>query len=299
MVKIYKRLPSLSGLATFHAVAKLGSFSLASNSLHLTQSAISKQMKLLETQISARLFDRGARGVELTDQGRELLVCADRVLDDLERSVHRVRLLHHNGAVKIICTEAVAHFWLSPRLYDFASSYPNVRIDVVTTGEVDPSDLRDHDFAILYGHGDWSNLNQFPLFAEVVYPVAHINFSTELVHKPSDFLSLKLIQLNPERWPWMTWREWLHSFGVVHERESEIAQFSHASLAISAAINQQGVALGWDFMMETLLQNKLIKKVGDFSVTTGMTDFLVYSQNRILSPDAVSFRDWLLNNITR
>lgn len=293
-MKLFNRLPPIHALAVFHAVAKLSSFTLAARYLHVTQSAVSKQIRGLEAQLGMTLFRRKSHGVALTAQGQLLLASAERALDDLQQAIHQARGLDRDAVVRIICTEAVAHYWLAPRLSALAACHPSLKVNVFTTNDIDPMDMDDYDFGILYGAGRWPHLRSHALFAEVVYPVCHIDYSVDQIRIPADFLRHKLIQLNSEIWKWATWEDWLRHFGVDYPPGKELILYNQATLAIAAALNKQGIALGWEFMLDDLLRNGMIRKAADFKLVSGLSDYLAYRQDKPLSQSAALFRDWLL-----
>lgn len=293
-VKLFNRLPPIHALGVFHAVARLGSFTLAAQQLHVTQSAVSKQIRSLEEQLGMALFRRKSRGVALTAQGELLVASAERVLEDLQHTIQQARSLGRDAVVRIVCTEAVAHYWLAPRLSQLAAFQPGLKVNVFTTNDIDLLDMDDYDFGILYGDGRWPQLYSHELFAEVVYPVCHVDYPVDEIHSPADLLRHRLIQLNPEIWKWATWKDWLSHFGVAYQPGEDLISYNQATLAIAAALNKQGIALGWEFMLGDLLRNGLIRKAADFKLVSGRSDYLVYRQDEPLSPPAALFRDWLL-----
>jgi DNA-binding transcriptional LysR family regulator len=119
-------------LATFVAVAESGSFSVAAEGLHLTQSAVSRRIANLEQRLEARLFDRVGRTVALTESGRTLLPRARRLLADLEDTRTLIRNLTGavSGALALATSHHVGLHRLPPVLRAFSRAHPEVRLDL-------------------------------------------------------------------------------------------------------------------------------------------------------------------------
>ncbi len=124
---------NLAHLQAFASVAEHGSFSLAAESLHLTQPAVSKRIVALEQALDARLFDRGGRDVQLTEAGRVLLEHARRALDELEAARHRIHDLASGdirGRLVVATSHHVGLRRLPPVLSTFKRRYPEVRLEL-------------------------------------------------------------------------------------------------------------------------------------------------------------------------
>ena len=119
-------------LKAFITVAELGSFSEAAEQLHLTQSAISKRIALLEQQIGKRLFDRIARQVSLTEAGTELLPRARRIIQEYENALQAINDLsgEASGTLRLAISHHLGLHRLPPILKKFAQQYPNVALDI-------------------------------------------------------------------------------------------------------------------------------------------------------------------------
>lgn len=120
-------------LRTFHAVAEAGSFTRAGESLHLSQSAVSRQISALEESLNAPLFQRHARGLKLTEQGRLLL---GTVTDIQARLASTRSLLSESagqpvGPLRITTTVGLGSTWLTPRIREFLDIYPDIAITLV------------------------------------------------------------------------------------------------------------------------------------------------------------------------
>ena len=140
------------GLRAFMAVAEVGNFTRAGERLHLTQSAISQQVRRLEESIGRPLFRRTTRSVELNPDGEMMLFYARRILDCMETAWHQVTSpLIAPCSVRFGMTEDIAAMWLQPLLTEFASAYPTVHLEVsvgITRELLDRLDQGEIDFAV-------------------------------------------------------------------------------------------------------------------------------------------------------
>ena len=123
-----RKIPNFVLLRAFESAARLESFTLAANELHLTQSAISHQIKELEEYFSKPLFIRRNRKVELNSEGKRLLDSLSRVFDVIEAACNEVGLAPESQVLALHCAPSFAINWLGPRLPTFVKKYPNITI---------------------------------------------------------------------------------------------------------------------------------------------------------------------------
>jgi DNA-binding transcriptional LysR family regulator len=137
-------------LKVFHAAAEAGSFTHAGEQLGLSQSAVSRQVSALETELSVSLFHRHARGLILTEQGELLHRTAHEVFMKLESA--RAKLTDSrerpNGDLRVTTTPGIGVHWLTPRLGEFMDLYPDIRVTLMTTDEELDLAMREADVAI-------------------------------------------------------------------------------------------------------------------------------------------------------
>src|SRR5215218_11059725 len=137
-------------LRVFHAAAEAGSFTHAGEQLALSQSAVSRQVSALESELGVSLFHRHARGLILTEQGEVLRATAHDVFMKLEAA--RAKLTDSrerpNGELRVTTTPGIGVHWLTPRLGEFIDLYPDVQVTLLTTDEELDLAMREADVAI-------------------------------------------------------------------------------------------------------------------------------------------------------
>jgi DNA-binding transcriptional LysR family regulator len=294
MEKNQKALPPVGPLVFFDAVARTGSFTLAAEELFITQSAVSKQIKKLEENLGFPLFARKHRGVELTEPGRELYEGVQPALESMRDTVQRVRKWYDQNTLSVVCTHAVAHYYLFPRLAHFQQQYPDITVNVVATNQLSPALCQAHDFAILYGAGQWPGLSGAKLFDEIVYPICSTDFPVGQVETLDDLLKLPLIQIDNDGWDIMNWNDWLAHFGKAFKPAGKVITYNQVTLALNAAERGLGVALGWEFMAREMIEKGAVQGIEQFQLRTGFSDYLVHASKAKLSNACRIFRDWLL-----
>lgn len=289
-----KNIRALHYLYYFYIVGKMGSFSKAADALSVTQGAISKQINTLEEMVNVKLFIRESRGVRLTQQGELLYENIVPYIDVALNSLQKIQEIPDANIIEIVCTEAIAHYWLAPVIYEFSEQHPEIEVHVISTNAIHPNMIASYDLGILYGEGLWPNLEKHLLFSEKITPICHTDYSVEDIETVDDLMQHKIIYL---QWPWISWKEWMVLNGSEYSPKKGVLVYNQITLTLAACANKQGIALGWDFMIKDLVKNNILKKIDKFEVTTQINDYLVSAKGKELSPQARIFKDWLLSGI--
>lgn len=137
-------------LRIFHAVADAGSLTHAGDMLHLSQSAVSRQIRGLEESLNATLFHRHARGLILTEQGELLFDATKAMLKRLDTATARIRDSEEEvfGELRVTTTIGFGTLWLAPRLPKLYAKYPDLKIDLMLEERVLDLPMREADVAI-------------------------------------------------------------------------------------------------------------------------------------------------------
>ncbi|MDX5384246.1 MAG: LysR family transcriptional regulator [Rhodobacterales bacterium] len=137
-------------LRIFHAVADAGSLTHAGDTLHLSQSAVSRQIRALEDSLNTTLFHRHARGLILTEQGELLFEATSSMAKRLETAAARIRDSEEEvfGELRVTTTTGFGSLWLAPRLTRLYQKYPDLKIDLMLEERVLDLPMREADVAI-------------------------------------------------------------------------------------------------------------------------------------------------------
>jgi LysR family glycine cleavage system transcriptional activator len=256
----YRALPPIGTLRTFEAVARYLSFTKAADELALTQSAVSHQMRALEEHLGARLFQRLHRGIELTADGRIFLEGARAGLDSVMLASERVRNQRRVGVLTVAAPAAFAIWWLVPRLGRFAALYPDIEVRIATIEGREPDLWRDGiDVAVVKRPAKLAARNsaEMPLLREVVYPVCSplLLAGPSPLRTPADLVQHSLIECEAAQAEdaEFAWSTWLGRFGLNEAPALRQLRFNHFGVALSAAVDGLGVALGRSPMVDAEL----------------------------------------------
>ncbi|GGK70859.1 LysR substrate-binding domain-containing protein [Amphritea balenae] len=302
MVGFKKKLPPLSTLVTFEAAARLLSFTQAGEELHVTQTAISRQVRSLEEYLSRPLFIRGHRSVKLTDAGELLLQSVSMGLEHIATTVTELRYAKPESHLTVSATIAFASLWLSPRLLAFKQLHPNLEVRILASDR--DINLQTEGVDLAFGCGDYDNQSGVKatfLFADEVFPVCSSNYlnTRAQINKPEDLLQHQLLHLDDEHWRNISWKAtdwslWLKSQDVKGPLPSGGLRINNYPLLLQTAVNGQGIALGWKHLVSDLLKQGLLIKPLQQSLNTHRGYYLVESSQAPLSIEAKTFRDWIL-----
>lgn len=169
-------------LRIFHAVADAGSLTHAGETLHLSQSAVSRQIRALEESLNATLFHRHARGLILTEQGELLFEATDAMVKRLEAASARIRdsADEIQGELRVTTTTGFGTIWLAPRLRNLYARYPELKINLLLDERVYDLPMREADVAIRLKEPSQADLIRkrlmsvhMRLFASPAYLEAH------------------------------------------------------------------------------------------------------------------------------
>lgn len=240
-------LPPLNGLRAFEAAARCGNLIKAGEELRVTPSAVGHQIRALETYLGVRLFDRKAKRLTLTTTGKRFAEMLTQGFDLLHRATSAIRRESSGRPITVSATPALALRWLAPALDQLRQEgIAEFRIDA-SSREADLF-AGEADLDIRYGRTVEEGLVADVLFSEVVFPVCHPDYMSELyLHRPEDALRAKLLFVDD--WAhrggvWSSWRDWLAEAGVAVDKLSEAARFAEMDRAVEAAAGGAGLAIG-------------------------------------------------------
>ncbi|SAL04342.1 DNA-binding transcriptional activator GcvA [Caballeronia calidae] len=288
-----RRIPNFVLLRAFEAAARLQSFTLAAEELHLTQSAISHQVKELEEYFGRKLFHRRNRRVELTQEALRLQESLGRVFDVIEAACGDVALSSKAQVLAVHCAPSFAAKWLGPRLPEFMREHPDVTIRLSSSAEaIDLTQLQDIDVAISYGYAlERPGIMTSAIGRERIVPLC----SPALLDKSEPLIefmaSATLIDSQLSR---VTWPEWFVLNNIPLPTQPR-PSFDRAALVLSAAVDGMGIALESVRLAEReLARGDLVELGADiFRPLARETHFLSYRMSDKNVEKVKGFRRWL------
>ncbi len=289
------KLPPLTALRTFEAAARRGSFTKAAEELHVTQSAVSRQIRTLEEDLGVPLFRRGHRKVRLTADGERLLPVLSQAFRDIEKTVARLRQPERDVKLKVPPTFAIR--WLIPRLERFQTERPDIQVRLTSgVGEVklgkEPFDL-----GVIYVRAGEPGRRGDVLVEDRAVAVAAPRYLAHAppLAMPGDLARHQLLVTNPSAWDW---RRWARAFDVDDLPFDDALQLELAEAGIQAARSGQGVALvNRAFVGRELAEGKLVAPLDVPPLELGHW-LAVYGRGVLDDRCVAAFRDWLVREAT-
>ena len=285
-------LPPLNWLRAFEAAARHLSFTQAAHELHLTQAAISKQVKLLELQLRQHLFVRLPRGLALTKGGEAYLPKVRDAFERLDSGTQEVFGRQRGAVVTVRCAVSFAVNWLAPRLPDFRAKHPNAKIRFVSSVWGDGDDLNRFDLDIQYGTGSWNNAACHRLTYETLQPLCAPSLvqGSSALRKPADLRKHELLHVIGYQEGWATW---LNVAGIADVDPGAGIQCDTSLFAFELAAAGGGVALGRSSLMGREIQTGRLVAPFDLSVPIDEAFYLIIPTNGPVYGDANLFVEWL------
>jgi len=293
-----QRLPPLEPLIAFEAAARLLSFTRAGEELHLSQAAISQQIRHLESSLQVKLFSRSHRAVQLTNEGREYQHTVVAILKQLAGATKDIQNVEFNQQLVLGCDQSFATQWLSPRIAQLRRLLPAVSLRIIASDNYDESLGPEVQAAILHGDGQWPGFYSERLFAEEVFPVCSPDYPHQQAQQDWTgwLLQAQLIDLADSHWNWMNWRLWLGGNNIDEPLGNRNLQINSYPLVIDAACAGQGVALGWDCLVDDLIATGRLVRPLNQSLQTEFGYYFICRENLREDPIILQLQQWLLQS---
>jgi LysR family transcriptional regulator, glycine cleavage system transcriptional activator len=291
-------VPPLDPLLAFEAAARNLSFTKAAAELHLTQSAVSRQIQQLEEHLGVKLFERRARALLLTENGQLFYRSAQEALGTLHDSARRLSGSATTNTVVVATTPGFASLWLIPHLAGFTRDHPHLDVRISATNEMlEDLGRAQVDVAVRYVP-EGSVTGGRLLFGETVFPVCSPelakNPATPLM-TPDDLHQHVLLYLDHARAAWLDWELWFHALGLHDFEPAGKLHFSHYDQLIQAAIDGHGVALGRHPLVRQLLRERKLVAPFKKKVASSRAYYVVESPAAKAKAQVRAFADWLVD----
>jgi LysR family transcriptional regulator, glycine cleavage system transcriptional activator len=282
------RLP-LTALRAFESAGRLGGFSKAAEELYVSQAAISRQIRELESMIGQPLFTRVHRGVELTETGRALLAETTLSFDRIDAALADASQ-QLSGSVKVSAEPTFAALWLAPHIQEFSRLHPDIDVEI----DADPrlAEFRGGglDLAIRHSRGEtrWARVETSRLMQTRSRPVMTSDFIDQHhIASPADLAIHPLLHEESRS----GWSDWFCRVGVEPPAEKGTL-FADGGMALQAALRGHGAALFDSRMIDGELASGALVAPFDLECDCGAY-FIVARSFAALTPAARAFANWI------
>ncbi len=286
----------LSVLSTFEVAARHESFALAADELALTPSAVSHRINQLEEELGIQLFVRSHRKVELTREGKRVYWALKASLDGLNQEILDIKtgaLRQSDGLLAALYRPVLAGAGAG----DFSRRYPAISLTVLTGNDNVNLQRAGIDLAIYFDDAPSSQLSHHFLMDEAIVPVCTPYYARQL-QLTSNPASLRHCTLLHDRRAWSNdsgtdeWFSWAQQFGIELPQSSGIG-FDRSDLAVIAAMNHVGVAMGRKRLVQKRLESgELIAPFGDMTLKCHQHYYVTTLPGRQW-PKIDAFIEWL------
>jgi DNA-binding transcriptional LysR family regulator len=284
-------------LRIFHAAAEAGSFTHAAEKLHLSQSAISRQVSALEMDIGAKLFHRHARGLILSEQGEILYQTAHEVLMKLESVKNRLTETRERptGKLRVNTTVGLGQGWLTEKVQEFQSLYPDVQVQLILDNEELDVSMRQADCAIRLRQPQQPDLIQRRLFTVHFHIYASPAYLARYGEPKSveDFDAHRIITFGEPAPAYLHDVNWLEQAGRSQDnRRTAQLQINNLPAIRRATINGAGISMLPDYMINReagLVQLNVSADIPSFDT------YFCYAEEMRNAAKLKAFRDFLIS----
>ena len=285
-------LPSISGLRAFEAAARYLSFNQASEELNVTPGAISRQIQSLEDYLGKQLFHRAHKKVTLTAIGRQYLSEIAPSLEKISAASQRLKSGPRRNKIAICAYPTFAIRWLIPRWSALHEAFPE--LDIQLTTSLNPADFDAESFDIslqVVQEGTTRKGFQIDKLIDVAtYPVCNPDLAKK-IKTPADLVHVNLLHESPRP---TDWPRWLKLAGVTDIDGNSGLNFESADMALHAAMEGVGVAIGIDALIEEDVAKGRLVKLFDIPRRSRYPFQIMTPLARMSNPKLAELRSWLL-----
>ena len=284
-------IPSIGGLTSFVVAAQHGSFTRAADELNLTQGAISRQIRDIETRLGVRLFERVRQRVVLTDAGKQYLAQVKKALDDLAEATLRVASFN-SATLNLVALPTFGAQWLVPRLPNFHDNNPKIMVHV--TARQVPVDFvaEPFDAAIFYDTSHWPGTISHYLMHEQVVAVCSPKLKAKRTIKTAaDVLKFRLLHKmgKPNRWA-----DWIAAAGIAQNEPPHGHAYENFGMVAQAAVAGLGIALVPRYVTEDDVAAGRLEIVASEFADISVPYYLILPETRASSSAVQAFTKWLI-----
>lgn len=302
-------MPSLRAVRSFVAAARYQNFTRAAEALCVTQAAISRQIRELESYLGTALFKRVGRSVELTTAGSIFFDAAQLSFINIAQAADRIRKDHGTSArrpLTLCCSPAFSALWMAQRLPSFFSANPDIDLNLVTTQNflsMEPGVYPDIFITKMSRVRD--GYVSMPLFHDVIYPVCTPGYleAHPEIRTLEGLRDGVLLNLSPygrsqvaEHVDWGVWLA-IHDIDIESRSRDSLHYFNanDYNMLVQMVLNDQGAALGWDHLIGPLVdQGRLVRPVELEVVLEDTRHYLAYREDKEDDEALGRFRDWFM-----
>jgi len=264
--------------------------------LSVTPSAISHQIKGLESFLGLELFRRTKRKVILTEAGESYLKPIKSVFEQLEDATSELKSTQKTGSLRLAVAPAFLTRWLMPRMQRFQDRYPDIQIEISSSiGLIDFS-TNDVDMAVYFGSGDWDDVEAYYLRPARLAPVCNPKLikADQPINTPEDMRFYPLLHVTKRK---DEWHDWLQQHDLDPKIFRRGLMFSSGSLTAGAAAQGLGISLTDPELIMPEIESGALKVLFNQHLITNRSFYLVYEKRRSVTSAMLAFKEWIIEEM--
>jgi LysR family glycine cleavage system transcriptional activator len=295
------KVPPLNPLRVFEVVARTRNLTTAAVELNVSQSAVSRQIGVLETYLGVQLFNRERLGVTLTAAGAGYAEQIAPAFQAISRATEKLTRGDQAEALRLRTYTTFTAKWLIPHLPEFKKTCPDLDI-AISNAVPDVNFARDPvDLAIQFGDGHWPDVQADLLFGDEIEPVCSPDYLARHQGSGDACATMLRERLLVSRYRRTDWDDWLAATG--HDATTAATEhmiFSSSLLTWQAAMDGLGMAIGQTYLLKAELDSgRLVRPFSQPLQRSSRGHYLVRSSLQRYSPKVERFRDWIIATIRR
>ncbi len=284
--------PPIASLRSFEAVARLGSVTLAAKELHVTHSAISQQIKVLEDMIGVKLFIRHGRGVQINEEGRLYALQVREALSHIADATRLVQVKPRMLELTLAMVPSFGCHWLLSRLERFRAKYPLITLRIQASLTITSMQQEGIDIAIRMGKGDWEGIERHYLFSDELIVVAAPCYNGGMLPgTPVDVAKSKII------FSMESWKTWCINAGLEKEIVPGGLCINDSNLVLEAVRLGKGIALERRSLVQDAITRGELIQLTPFTAPYPWPYWLVTTQLTEKKPEIALFVTWLAEEV--
>ena len=282
----------LNALRSFAVAARHLNFTHAARDLQVSPSAVSHQIKLLESYLQQQLFMRQGSQLVLTPEGEFLFQKLDDPFRQIGAAIAQVKAFRGRTSVNLLCRPFFSSLWLTPRLRSLWTQHPNLDLSLIHQSTFSMTDFERVDLAILWGKGDWDGLDCTLLVDGNLTPIMgrRLAQSMGVPETPADLQRFTLLHEENK----LGWARWLEHAGAPKITGSAAILVDDTNVRLQHVLNGQGIMLSCPALLQDLLASGDVIRPFDTSLDS-YSYYLTWPKNRPLNAQARQVVGWLRN----
>ena len=290
-------LPPFAALRAFHAAATHDRRRDAAESLGLTESAISHQVRRLEEFLRTPLFDRSGKRSELTDTGHRYLAQIEPAMRQIQAATEAVLPTSGRSSVRLTLPPSLAATWLIPKLGAFEREFPDIDLQLITTKRVIDLRREQMDLSIRHGKGAWPDVEATYLLEETAMPVCAPGYLDPLPQEPSQKALRNVRIIASANFP-DEWEEWARAHGIEPPAFNDLIRLDVIEQTLQVAESGHGLAMGRRPVVDSWLERGRLVAPFGAADPTGAAYYLCRPADAMPTAAGRRLERWLTKQAT-